>query len=92
MGSTQENIVWASGTRKAMALDVAMQGPKVKSSTRKMPLVKEPWHSSDLERGRAGGGTFSVKFEIYVPQLIIFRGLLDNCPTYFLPSYYYLIF
>jgi len=54
MGSTQENVIWASGTRKAMALDVAMQGPKLKSSTRKMPLVKEPWHSSDLERGRGG--------------------------------------
>jgi hypothetical protein len=38
------------GIIKAMALDVAMQGPKLKSSTRKMPLVKEPWHPSDLER------------------------------------------
>jgi hypothetical protein len=33
-----------------MALNVAMQGPKLKYSTRKMPLVKKAWHSSVLER------------------------------------------
>jgi len=28
-------------------------------------------------------GTFSVKFEIYVCQTTIFRGVLNNCPIYF---------
>jgi hypothetical protein len=41
------------GTIKAMALHVVMQGPKLKSSAMKMPLMKEPWHSSDLEREKS---------------------------------------
>jgi hypothetical protein len=38
-----------------------------------------------------GGATFSVKFGIYMHQTTIFRGLLGNCPIYFLSPYYYLI-
>jgi hypothetical protein len=34
----------------------------------------------------------NVKFGIYVRQMNIFRGVLDNCSTYFLSPYYYLIF
>jgi hypothetical protein len=40
-------------------------------------------------------GTLSVKFGIYMHQMTIFKGaggVLDNCPTYFLSPYYYLIF
>ncbi len=38
-------------------------------------------------------GTFSVKCGIYVHQTTIYRGkgVLNNCPTYFLSPYYYLI-
>jgi hypothetical protein len=28
-------------------------------------------------------GTLSVKFQAYVRQMIIFRGILDNCLTFF---------
>jgi len=38
------------------------------------------------------GRTYSVKFKIYAHQTTIFKRVLDNCPTYFLSSYYYLIF
>jgi hypothetical protein len=37
-------------------------------------------------------GTFSEKFGIYVHEMNIFRGVLDNYPTYFSSPYYYLIF
>jgi hypothetical protein len=39
-----------------------------------------------------GGGTFNVIFGIYVCQMTIFRGVLDNCPTYFLSPYYFFNF
>jgi hypothetical protein len=37
-------------------------------------------------------GTFNVKFGIYMRQMTIFKGVLDNCSTHFLSPYYYLIF
>jgi hypothetical protein len=36
------------------------------------------------------GGTFNVKFGIYVHQTTILRGVLNNCSTYFLSPCYYL--
>jgi hypothetical protein len=36
-------------------------------------------------------GTISVKFGIYMRQTTIFRGVLNNCPYYFLSPYYCLI-
>jgi hypothetical protein len=47
---------------------------------------KKKTQSKNLER------TLSVKFEIYLCQMIIFRGILNNCPIYFLSSYYYISF
>jgi hypothetical protein len=37
-------------------------------------------------------GTFSVKFEIYMHQTIIFKGVLNNYLTFFLTPYYYLLY
>ncbi len=36
--------------------------------------------------------TFSVKFEIYMHQMTILKGVLDNCSTYFLSPNNYLKF
>jgi hypothetical protein len=45
----------------------------------------------NLRKSNFPKGTISVKFEIYVCQMIIFRGgVFDNCPTYFLSPYYYI--
>jgi hypothetical protein len=53
------------------------------------------WNDEIMFVLRKGGGgwasTFSVKFGIYMYQVTIFRGVLGNCPTYFLSPYYYLI-
>jgi hypothetical protein len=35
------------------------------------------------KKGEELEGTLSVKFGIYLHQMTIFRGVLDNCPTYF---------
>jgi hypothetical protein len=35
------------------------------------------------------GGTLNVKFEIYMCQMTILKGVLNNFRTYFLSSYYY---
>jgi hypothetical protein len=53
--------------------------------------IPKPCGHDSYHLGLVTLGTLSVKFEIYMCQTIIFGGILDNCPTYFLSLYYYLI-
>ncbi len=46
----------------------------------------------DLHKCITLGGTLNVKFGVYVCQMTIFWGPINNCPTHFLSPYYHIYF
>jgi len=50
------------------------------------------FHFANDEWFLAWGGTFSVKFGIYMRQMTIFKGVIRSFSNLFLSPYFYLIF